>query len=268
MVTFTMLSTYKNSVDFSDLGIAMCLEYAYQNLIDGVSPSYTDPVGGFVLNNEAEYDAITWTDIRTKPTWTTVIGTFFNAWRNAYRNQIVNYGVKQDNYFALDKPALDLKADLSALTTTNSNLSTLTTTVGTKADTSSVNSALAGKAALSHTHAQSDVTGLSTSLAEKMNSQDSALTMKTYSGTTDANGEWTFSISGFANIKAVLANIDDSTNTVLGGAFYEVKAYSTSSITLKFLKGKNQAVLLAGAFDTTAYAASKAVMCIVVGTKV
>lgn len=145
MVTFTLLPTYKNEVTFQDVGISMGLEYAYQYLIDGVSPSYTDPVGGFVLNNEAEYNAITWTDIRTKPTWAELTGIYFNSWKALYRSQIVRFGTKQDNYFSMDKPALDAKANQTSLDTTNSTASTLATVVAAKADTSAVNSALSTK---------------------------------------------------------------------------------------------------------------------------
>jgi len=138
-VTFSLPSQYKNTVNFQeDLGIEMALEYVAQYLgFGGYSFDYTLPPGGIVNNDETEYDAMVWLDARPKPAWATLTGSYFEQWKIMYRSQVVTYGVRQDLYVSMDKPAMDLKADVSAL---------------------------ASKANSSHTHAESDVTNLSTDM--------------------------------------------------------------------------------------------------------
>lgn len=57
--------------------IAQTINYIYQGVVGLPStPTYTPPVGGFVLNTEAELDAVVWTDTvygSTKPLWTDIL---------------------------------------------------------------------------------------------------------------------------------------------------------------------------------------------------
>ncbi len=46
--------------------------YGITQALIGRDYTYTPPVGGFISNNETEYNAITWTDAEEKPAWTSL----------------------------------------------------------------------------------------------------------------------------------------------------------------------------------------------------
>lgn len=302
-VTFSLLETYKNEVTFQDVGIEMCLEYAAQFLIDGVSFSYT---GSFSVNDETEYDAMTWTDVRTKPTWTMLTTTYFNSWKQLYRNQNFKYGTMQDVMNSIINPAIDGKSNQSSLNTTNSNLSSLTITVASKSNTSDVNTALGLKAdasaLTSHTsdtsnpHAVSaDQVGLgncnNTSDANKPLSTAAVTEFakymfgagylaKEFTGTTDANGEVVLHLThdGTSGGNAlfntsdvpyigVTAFANTSDPLVVPHAAGKVWSNGNKTVTIKVTKGTSTSVLIGGTVNSAQVAASVTVDLVAIGLK-
>lgn len=310
---------------------------------------YTDPVpyvytGTFSAQNEAEYNLIVWSDLRTQPTWSEVSSFYIFFMNNYYLPNAVSYRQLHDLIMPIidakvaqsvfdtlsgtvtsQGTTLAAKADTSAMTsamsakadnTTVSSLATLvatkadssavsslTTTVGTKADTSALSALsttvagkantshthaqaditnlvtnLAAKAALSHTHSESDVTNLVADLAKKLESMGlSNVGVVPVSGTINATtGEVTLypnttGAAGGTNYFSSIIYPDvvayDASGTAITGAFEVVKSESASSVTMRFIKGKNQAVLLAGAFDTTSLSGALSVKGLIYGVK-
>lgn len=118
MVTFSVISDYRDSIIFTEVGIEMMLEYAAQYLIDGVSFVYTPPMGGYVNNNEAEYNATIFdTTIKSPPSWSLLTGAYFNSYVTFYGTQTMTYGRMQAARSAIFQPELNLKATAAALNT-------------------------------------------------------------------------------------------------------------------------------------------------------
>ena len=145
--------------------------------------------------------------------------------------------------------------------------------------TSTIMPVINGKANTSHTHVVSDITGLASALDSKIDSLDGTKrAFKLLTGTINSStGEVTVyptatgSSGGaaiFSSIAIPLAIAYDSSGNIVAGSFAVVKSEGTTSITLKFIRGKNQAVLVAGAFDTTQNSGALTVKALVLGTKI
>ena len=102
-------------------------------------------------------------------------------------------------------------------TTLAAKLTTIIADIATKASTDDLATGLAGKAAASHTHAQSDITGLTDALAAKANTAD----LGTMASETAAN-----------YIKKTEAvGYDDILTATAAGATYETKTDASSKLT-------------------------------------
>lgn len=80
-----------------------------------------------------------------------------------------------------------------------------------------------------------------------------------YTGTTDANGDVTINFPGgrYTNIPHIAVSYIFNNDNY--GTFYNIKALSTSSVTLRVMRNKNSAVLIGGNIDPDEPLASTAV---------
>lgn len=113
---------------------------------------------------------------------------------------------------------------------------------------STVTAALAGKAPTSHTHAQSDITGLVSSLSALSN-RITTLENKTlpkhidvYTGTTDANGDVTITFANGKYTTAPALFVSYVFNNNNYGTFYNLKSISNSSALIRVHRNKNTSV--------------------------
>lgn len=131
-------------------------------IFDGGYPySYT---GSCPNNTQTEYNALVWSDVRTKPSWPDVVA-LYDVWLPINTDQTATNETAQ---FLMDN-FIQYKADQGAMI-----------------------SALAGKAAASHTHAQSEITGLIANLAAKI---DGVGYEKNFVGTTDSSSRITLHLT-------------------------------------------------------------------------
>lgn len=73
------------------MNIPLLLRYLAHNVFNiGRDYSYTPPPGGFILHDEAEYDAITWTDGETKPAWFYLTDNVASATQWAFEQDVWN----------------------------------------------------------------------------------------------------------------------------------------------------------------------------------
>lgn len=81
-----------------------------------------------------------------------------------------------------------------------------------------------------------------------------------YTGTTDANGDVTipFPVGRYTNVPHVAVSYIFNNDNY--GTFYNIKALSTSSVTLRVMRNKNSAVLLGGNIDPDEPLASTAIV--------
>ena len=145
--------------------IVVALDY-HGNFIDGGGPySYSLLVAG---NTEVQYDAITWSDGRTKPSWSTISGPTWASFLSEYNATSAGYGDVTDLLNYMNGTLLPAKAD-SVHSHVQSDVTGLVTALSGKANSShshaqsevtNLVSDLAGKAASSHTHSVGDITGL------------------------------------------------------------------------------------------------------------
>lgn len=80
-----------------------------------------------------------------------------------------------------------------------------------------------------------------------------------YTGTTDANGDITISFPGGRYAAAPKISLGFIFNNDNYGSFYNIKALSTTGVTLRVMRNKNSAVLLGGNIDPDEPLASTAV---------
>lgn len=114
-----------------------------------------------------------------------------------------------------------------------------------------------GKAAETHGHAISEVTGLETALSaitgrlDAIEAWKSSMPKKTarFTGTTDSNGDVTIDMTsaGFTAVPSIGVTYVFNNNNY--GTHYNVKALSTTSVTLRVMRNKDTAVLLGGNVD-------------------
>ena len=246
MVDFVMKTNYQPSLNFQDdLGIAMGLEFYYQYMVDGVSPSYIEPVGGFVTNGSIEYAAITWTDIRTQPTYSFLSVTVFNFWKTMYRSQVITFGIAQD----VVSPLIASKASSSDL---SSAVGTLNTAVASKADTSSVNTALSTK-----------VNGKSNMYLHEAQATSDSSSVVTIHLTVDGLSTGAALFSGAPK---VVATGKDSTGSPIASPQVAELAWSNSNKTVTFKTSRATNMLLLGN-SAVATGAGAVVDVIAYGTK-
>lgn len=238
-------------------------------LSDNVDYNYS-VITPFVLHNEDEFDLIDWSsELRTPPTWTELLfayGIYDNIIYPAvpvtftHLHTIMNEINSKASIASVDDiindmglviDEMDLKADVSAMTTALSGKASTAALATDVANLSALATTVAGKAAASHSHAMGDITGLVAALALKLETSTSNLLIKELSGTTDANGEVSFGISGFSSVVFTDAVIHDGSGNPIQGGFDVVKTFTASNVAFRFMSGKNQTVLLTGAFDTT-----------------
>lgn len=136
-------------------------------------------------------------------------------------------------------------------------------------DVTGLQDALDGKASSSHTHAQSDITGLVSALSAITGRLDTLEGWKTlmgakrqdvYTGTTDANGDVTFTFpSGrYSSVPFIKVNYIFNNNNY--SSSYNVKALTTTTASLRIHRNKNTTVgALGGDVDPDEPLASTAI---------
>lgn len=115
--------------------------------------------------------------------------------------------------------------------------------------------ALDGKASVSHTHSQSDITGLASALSALSGRLD-AIEAKSlpkhidvYTGTTDSNGDVTitFTSGKYSSAPALFVSYVFNNNNY--GTFYNIKSISASSASIRVHRNKDTPVLIGGNVD-------------------
>lgn len=268
--------------------LATVLDFHAQVILNGAAYSFT---GSLNLNTEVQFNALVWSDVRSKPAWSDLDPTSdaFNLWKIFFKSQSVSFEILINalssyvapyNHSHAQSDVTNLVTDLGA----KASSSAMTTALGLKADASAVSTALSGKAptshshtqsdvtnlttdlsgkaASSHAHAQSDITNLLTDLAKKLGTSTDNLLIKELSGSL-SGGEVTFSLSGFSSIVFTDATLHDAGDNITA-AFAVEKTISTSSVTFKFTSGAN--MLLLGN-STRAAPGTGTVKAIVIGVK-
>lgn len=155
---------------YPTFSIELGLQWISEAVLTQSNFIYTDPVGGFVNNDETEYDAITWSDIRTKPLWTDVVSAY-TAYNNfMYKTLPVDFGL----FNTVVQAMLDSKlttADLATEMAPHISGAVSTAVSGLSlgiSDITGLSTALSGKSSFAHDHIQSEITDLSTDLSNKV----------------------------------------------------------------------------------------------------
>lgn len=198
----------------------------------------------FPTNSEAEFNAIGWTDLRTKPLWADVIGSMYNSW--IFRQRLepirnVNLLAYQNGFLA---------------------------------------NALALKAASVHSHGTGDITGLVSALADKVNAMGvSNLAVAKVTGTSDSNGEVKFSLTntGVGSGAALYSSViviptgvaNTSTDLNAPHAYIDRWEDSGKTVVIKATKAATQTIVIAATTDPVNFIGSGVTLeAIVIGVKV
>lgn len=184
---------YRNVSSFS---IAEIIDFITLYYIDGGPYSFS---GDISLNTEAQWEALTWTDVRPQPLWTDLL-MYYTTFLARFNGQPVTYlGLQQfwENYTSVKADSSTVSALSSSLSThtgsTSNPHSTTAAQVGlgnanNTADTAKPVSTAqtAAFAPISHVHAESDITGLVADLAAR--AFGAGILIKQYSANSTSSG--------------------------------------------------------------------------------
>lgn len=286
-----------------DFSIVYGLQWISQFILS--EPSY-DYSGTFVNEDETEYDNIIWNDVRVKPTWTEVVDAYntyntvfyptLNVTHASFNNiiQVVidsklataDLASKVEGIISLAvNTSLDGKVDkvsgkgLSSEDFTPSEKSKLSG-VESQATKNSSDSFLLSRGNHTGTQNISTISGLQSSLDSKMINLGSAnQAVKTYSGTTDSNGNVVFNLTSdntssgsalFSSISAAIPTSYDGSGvaTQAPNAFNVSWTNSGKTLTVRVNRGTSTSVLIGGTIHSDQFAgAGYFVELIVIGTK-
>lgn len=215
------------------INITQAVEYIYLGVVMAAAvPSYTPPTGGYVLNDEAEWDATVWTDTTyTKPMWSDIL--FYNdaAYPWAEMQDILANWVSVESEANNSVSFAALTAILAAyLTTAGANMlyatpaSILTTVLAglSTATNSAITSSDSILSALGKIQAQ--ITALSAKLARATSSFSLSLTGTGATGTQVSS----------TKDSTIRVNLSESVTSSIGGpaiAAIALKTCATNSTT-------------------------------------
>lgn len=240
-IPFVLEPAYKASVVFADVGIEMVLAYAADYLIDGIPFDYALPPGGIIDNSEVEYNAMVFNEtIKPKPSWATLSGTYFNAWKAFYRSQYLSIGQAQDyvsTAIALKAAITDLaaKADVS-----HSHI---------QSDVTNLVTSLAGKANLSHNHSISELTDLAAELNKYVLGE--GYLAKVYRVTLDSNSEALIHLTADGTSGGAALFNTTTVPSVTGLGFGAVSAVNAPNVYATAWSNGNKSVTVKGTKGVT-----------------
>lgn len=188
---------------------------------------------------------------------------------NGKVDKVSGKGLSENDFTTTLKNKLDGIATAATANDTDANLKNRANHTGAQAISTitGLQTALDGKASSSHTHAQSDITGLVSALSDITNRLDALEAWKAdmpkkskrFTGTTDANGDVTIDLTsgGFTSAPSIGVTYIFNNNNY--GTHYNVKALSSTSVQLRVMRNKETSVLLGGSIDPDEPLASTAV---------
>lgn len=217
---------YDFKPDPSQIDVELILKYYEVQFYGG--GAYLTYTGSLAANTQAAFNAITWTDVRPKPTWADISGIWFTLWRGDYDNNAISN---------------KMMADI-------------------------IVSYIDTKSSLSHTHAVGDITGLVSALSSKLESlSGSDQGYIPFSGNSDSNGElkvW-LTPSGDAStaskfsgnpIPVGCAFGSTSTDSNAPHLYVDRWADSGKSVILKATKGHTQVIIALATTDVVDFVSS------------